>query len=121
MTSESPAPMSMKKRLVISALFGVGIPVLSLIVVSFTDDHSAPTLFRSVAEGAANVAFSPATILLPHGFFNQAEASLNLLTTSLSTILLFGIPAAVLTTAVFALSLIWRSVRRRIVPHAAVS
>ena len=113
-------PMGMTKRLVISTLVGLAIPVLALATVSLIDDHAAPSLLKSITENVANVAFWPATFFLritSPGFFWRDEADLTPIVISLSMISLFGIPAVSWGAAVFVLSLIWRTLRRRTKPR----
>lgn len=117
---ESSVPMSMTRRLVISTLVGLAIPVLALATVSLTDDHAVPSLFRSLTESIANVAFWPATFVLritSPGFFCRDKADLTPILVSLSTISLFGIPTVSWGAVVFVLSLIGRALRRRTKPR----
>jgi hypothetical protein len=112
--------MGLTRQLVISALIGVGLPVLALAVVSLTDEHSSPRLLCSFTECVANVAFWPATFLLrmiSPGFFCRDEADLTPMVVSLSAASLFAIPAVFWGTVVFCLSLAWRALKNRINPR----
>ncbi len=120
--SESSAPMSLRKRLVVSALVGLAGPVLALAMVSLTDDHATPSMPRSFTESVAEIAFWPGIFvfgLMEPGFLPPGDADDADLWPIVA--LLTAISAVFWSAVVFCLSLAWRAWRNRERPHITPS